>query len=149
MRFLCHLLFKLLFGPSIAKQCQLGSKFVHDFNTLHGYRQMGNHIRTKTLWYCSKGNIMDVRVRKQVHARNQEGPMRGTFGSNKPAMIQAANMLKTLQNIGHKNIKRGKVQIGINTTKTSVLEKQRTITPTSFVSVIPLQNYVENRLFKF
>jgi hypothetical protein len=29
---------------------------------------------------------------------------------------------------------------GINTTKTSVLEKQRTITPTSFVSVIPLQN---------
>lgn len=28
------------------------------------------------------------------------------------------------------------------TTKTSVLEKQRTITPTSFVSVIPLQKHI-------
>lgn len=141
-------LFKLLYGPSIAKQCQLGSKTVHDFNTPHRQTN-GNHIRTKTLWYCNKGNIMDIRVRKQVHARNQEGPMRGTFGSNKPAMTQAENMLNTLKNIDHKNIKRSEVQRGINTTKISVLEKQRTITPTSFVSVIPLQNYVEDRLFKF
>lgn len=27
---------------------------------------------------------MDLLVRIQVHARNQEGPMQGTFGSNKP-----------------------------------------------------------------
>lgn len=32
----------------------------------------------------------------------------------------------------------------IITTKTSVLEKQRTITPTNFVNVIPLQIYVKD-----
>jgi hypothetical protein len=31
------------------------------------------------------GKFMDLLVRIQVHARNQEGPMQGTFGSNKPA----------------------------------------------------------------
>jgi len=36
-------------------------------------------------FFFFKGNIMDLLVRTQVHAGNQEGPMQGTFGSNKPA----------------------------------------------------------------
>jgi hypothetical protein len=56
-----------------------------------GRRINGINYSTSMLWdtvfffFFFKGNIMDLLVRTQVHARNQEGPMQGTFGSNKPA----------------------------------------------------------------
>jgi hypothetical protein len=54
-------------------------------------------------------------------------------------------MLNKLGNIGSCD---GNLNGGTLTTKTSVLEKQRTITPTSFVNVMPLQNYMAETIFQ-
>lgn len=52
-------------------------------------------------FFFFEGNIMDLLVRIQVHARNQEGPMQGTFGSSKPAKHkQIIYILKAPESIG-------------------------------------------------
>jgi len=68
----------------------------------------------------------------------------GTFGSSRPAEHER-EMLNKLGNIGSCD---GNLNGGTLTTKTSVLEKQRTITPTSFVNVMPLQNYMAETIFQ-
>jgi len=70
--------------------------------------------------------------------------VRGTFGSSRPAEHER-EMLNKLGNIGSCD---GNLNGGTLTTKTSVLEKQRTITPTSFVNVMPLQNYMAETIFQ-
>lgn len=62
--------------------------------------------------------------------------MPGTFGSNKPAKRTCKFVYFYIQYAGTSYEKDEKE--GSETTKISDLEKQSTITPTSFVSVIPL-----------
>ena len=82
---------------------------------------------------------INLPVRTPTHVRNQGGPAQGTFGSNKPAEHERKTVNKQKKNIVSFD---GYSSGESLTTKTSVLEKQRTTTPTSFVNVMPLQNYI-------
>lgn len=73
----------------------------------------------------------------QAHVRNQEELMLDTFESNTPAK-QKMMLWKGEDSNGQCN---WILILKISTTKISVLEKQSTITPTNFVSVIPLQKH--------
>jgi hypothetical protein len=80
-------------GPNMLKNtCEHESR--ESTFTLGRHINGKNYLSTSNVWdtffFWGGGgggggrNIMDLLVRIQVHARNQEGPTQGTFGSNKP-----------------------------------------------------------------
>lgn len=75
-----------------------------------------------------------LQVKRLARARNQEAPKQDTFWNSKPSREKYDITSSTKW-----CIKSVWVDVFKNTTNTSVLEKHRTRTPTSFVSVIPLQ----------
>lgn len=76
-----------------------------------------------------------LQVKRLGHAGNQGAPKQDTFWNSKPAnnRVKLRSLGKKVAFLMHESKCERR-----DTTKTSVFEKQRTSTPTSFVSVIPL-----------